>query len=135
VSRELRVKGRLETTQVSYALSQRSEQGMLFFQDIHYSSPNGFAAEARLAFFDTDSFDSRVYEFESDIRGVFSNPALYGKGRRWYLLLRYTLFDKLDLSAKYSETHKEGVSSMGSGTSEIMGDVDNRITIQVDLHL
>jgi hypothetical protein len=135
VSQELRVKGRLETTRVSYALSQRREKGTLFFQDIHYSNPGGFAAEARMIFFDTDSFDSRVYEYESDIRGVFSNPALYGKGRRWYLVLRYKFFDRLDLSAKYSETQKDGVSSMGTGTSEIRGDLDNRICIQVDLQL
>jgi hypothetical protein len=75
-----------------------------------------------------------VYEYENDLRGVFANLALYGKGWRWYLLMRWRVADIISFSAKYAETRKEGVASLGSGLTEILGDVDNRIGVQVEIN-
>jgi hypothetical protein len=127
------VKGRLEFTSVDQL--QKREQGYLLFQDVRYGISRSFSIQARLIFFQTDSYDSRLYEYENDLRGVFSNPALYGKGRRWYLVVHYNIASLLKLSAKYAETQKEGVTSMGSGVSEIMGDLDNRLSLQLDIML
>jgi hypothetical protein len=135
LTRQLRVRGRLEVTDVDYRLLNRMEQGNLFYQDIRYKSDGGVSVEARLIFFDSDSFDSRLYEFENDLRGVFSNPALFGKGRRWYILFRYKLPDIFTVSAKYSETQKRWCHKLGSGSSEILGDVDNRFSVQMEVNL
>jgi len=132
-NKQLRLRGRIEKTIVDYRLLKRSESGYLFYQELRYSASPGFTAEARLIFFDTDSYDSRLYEYENDLRGVFSNPAMYGKGRRWYVLMRWKAADILNLSAKYSETQKDGVTSIGSGLTEIQGDLDNRISVQLDV--
>jgi hypothetical protein len=129
------VKGRLEFTEVDYDQLRATERGYLLYQDIRYGISNRFSIEGRLAFFHTDSYDSRLYEYENDLRGVFSNPALYGKGRRWYMVIRYYMAGVLTLSAKYSETQKEGVTSLGSGTTEIYGDLDNRLSLQFDINL
>lgn len=134
-SARVRVKGRIETVHVAYALSGRHESGYLFYQEFHYAASSAFRAEARLIFFDTKSYDTRVYEFENDLRGVFSNPALYGKGRRWYLLVRWNVGSAVSISAKYSETQKDAASSMGSGVMEIQGDVDNRVSLQLEIKL
>jgi hypothetical protein len=91
--------------------------------------------DARLAFFDTDSYDSRVYEFESEVRGTVSNPALYGRGRRWYVVVRYSLLGGLDISAKYSQTYRDDLKVIGSGLDQIDGNVDSRLTAQVDFRL
>ncbi len=131
--KRIRLRGRIEKTFVAYSPLDRSESGILIYQELRYSLPQKFTAEARLIFFDTDSYDSRVYEFENDLRGVFANPALYGKGRRWYLLARWKAADMISLSAKYSETQFDGVKSIGSGLTEIQGDVDNRIAFQLDV--
>lgn len=133
VSPALRVKGRLEGTSIRYPLLPSHERGFLLFQDVHFRPQDRFAIETRLVFFDTQSFDSRIYEYENDIRGVFANPALFGKGRRWYVLVRYKPVDALALSVKYAETQKDGVTSMGSGMSEIIGDLDNRLAMQLDV--
>jgi hypothetical protein len=132
-SKRVRLRGRIETTVVDYDLINRNEQGWLFYQELQYVPSPTLAVEARLGFFHTDSFDSRVYEYENDLRGVFANPALFGKGRRWYVLVRWNVAEALHLSAKYSETQKEGVNSLGSGLSEIQGDLDNRIGVQVEV--
>jgi hypothetical protein len=133
ISRRLNVKGRVELTQVNYTLLNRSEKGNLFYQEVQWKPTEALAVEARLMLFDTDSYDSRLYEYENDLRGVFSNPALYGKGRRWYLLFGYTLNNLVRISAKYSETQKDGVKSIGSGLTEIPGDLDNRVSVQVEV--
>ncbi len=134
-SRQITVKGRLEYTEVRYPQLDRKEQGYLLFQNVRYAIPGRFSVEGRLVFFQTDSYDSRVYEYENDIRGVFSNPGLYGKGRRWYVVFCYTASPVVTLSVKYSETQKEGVTSIGSGASEVRGDMDNRMGVQIDLSL
>lgn len=129
------VKGRLEFMAVDHGQVRKREQGYLVYQDFRYGISRRFSIEARLIFFQTDSYDSRLYEYENDLRGVFSNPALYGKGRRWYLVVHYNIASLLKLSAKYVETQKEGVTSMGSGVSEIPGDLDNRLSLQLDVML
>jgi hypothetical protein len=49
--------------------------------------------------------------------------------------MQYSVVQLLTLSAKYSETQKEGVISLGSGPNEITGDTDNRLALQLDLRL
>jgi hypothetical protein len=132
-SKRLRLRGRIERTFVDYDALNKSERGALFYHEMRYGILPNLTAEARIIFFDTDSYDSRVYEFENDLRGVFSNPALYGRGRRWYLLARWKATDAISLSTKYSETQFDDVKSIGSGLSEIQGDVDNRVALQLDV--
>jgi hypothetical protein len=131
----LRLRGRIEYTRVDYRYTGRREQGLLVYQDARYRSAAGLTVEARVVFFDTDSFDSRVYAYENDLSGVFSNPAFFGKGRRWYLLLSQEIGAAVRVTAKYAETSKPDVAAMGSGLAEIPGAVDNRVSIQLDLGL
>lgn len=66
---------------------------------------------------------------------MFSNPALYGKGKRWYLLMRWKASDVVQISAKYSETQYDDRTTISSGASEIHGDLDNRIAVQIEFKL
>ncbi|MBI4429980.1 MAG: hypothetical protein HY562_12780 [Ignavibacteriales bacterium] len=91
--------------------------------------------DARVITFHTDSFDSRVYEFESDVRGTFFNPALFGKGIRWYVLVRHRPMKYLDISVKFSRTVKDGVKTLSSGLSEIAGDTESQLSAQIDVAL
>lgn len=134
VLRRVRITGRIEVTRVHYPLSGRDERGVLLYQTIQYSAA-GVAAEARLIFFDTGSYDSRLYEYEADLRGVFANPALSGKGQRWYFVLSLSPYRPIRISAKYAETRLEGVRSIGTGPMEISGDLDNRFSFQIDVKL
>jgi len=84
--------------------------------------------------FGTDSYDSRIYEYESELRGTFANPALYGKGIRVYALARYEM-GIFEISVKYSCTIKPGAAFLSSGESEIPGDTDNQLSFQIDLTL
>lgn len=129
------VKGRAEVTTVNYSLQGRGERGYLLYQDVRYRISKGLSLSTRLVFFDTQSYDSRLYEYEADLRGAFSNPGLYGKGRRWYLMIDYAIARTFTLSAKYSETQREGVTTISSGSTEIQGPLDNRLSVQIDVRL
>jgi hypothetical protein len=133
--RSIRLKGRAEMTRVAYPATGRDESGLLIFQEVRLRASESLSLEARWIVFHTGSYDSRVYEYENDLRGIFTNPALYGRGVRWYLLIQWKPAEFLVFSTKYAETRKDGVPSIGSGLTEIPGDVDNRLALQLELQL
>ena len=109
------------------------EQGLMAFQDIRFSPSQNLSIDGRIILFQTDSFNSAIYEYENDLMGILSNVALYGKGMRWYLLVKHKLLNFLSISAKYSETYKPLEKNLGSGLSEIKNNVDNKLGIQVEI--
>ncbi len=130
--KHVRLKTRFEYLDLFLKETSCKENGFLVFQDIRYKPTNNLLFYTRFVFFQTDSYDSRVYEFENDLTGILNNPALFGKGLRWYFIVKYTLFDGLTISAKYSETFKPEEESISSGLNEIEGNLDNRLSVQID---
>ncbi|MGA9407911.1 MAG: helix-hairpin-helix domain-containing protein [Bacteroidota bacterium] len=127
---------RVEMTTVSYSISHNQEDGVLMFTELNLSSPQSrFYGTTRMVFFETQSYDSRLYEYEGDVRGGYSFPPLYGKGSRWYIVAGCKVFPHVELSCKYSETFQTGAASIGTGNSEIIGPLDNRVTLQMDVRL
>ncbi len=122
---------RVELAQVFYSVSRNRETGMLAYAEAASSPPHlPWHFMVRMAFFDTPSYDSRVYEYENDVRGGYSSPALYGTGLRWYLVAGWRILRKIELSFKYSETLKPGADNAG-----VSGPLDTAATIQLDVVL
>ena len=99
---------------------------------MRYSLAKTLSVYGRIIFFQTDSFSSRIYEFENDLIGVMKNQPLWGDGIKWYLLIRYTPLKNLYISAKYSELYKPNEKFLGSGNNLIEGNLDNKISLQID---
>ncbi len=135
VSRQLRLKGRFEYNNYRVKATGNSEDGYLFFQDIRYAPNSNFNFYGRIIFFRTDSFNSAIYEYENDLTGVLTNLALFGEGIRWYLIFRYRPFRSATISAKYSETYKPKEREISSGYNTIFKNLDNRVSLQIDIHL
>ena len=133
MSKYFRLKTRIEYNHFFIKDAGIKEDGILIFQDLRYVPINNINLYSRIIFFQTDSFNSAVYEFENDLLGVMPNLAMYGKGIRWYLIVKYKSLQFLSISAKYSETYKPNVTSLSSGDYEIMGNVDNRVSLQIDI--
>ena len=123
---------RLERVTVKYSLAGTPAAGFLFYQDLRVKPRPHLNVDGRVIVFETDSYDSRIYEYESELHGTFVNPALYGKGIRMYVLTRYEL-GAVEISMKYSATIKPGLKSTGTGTNEIEGDTDNQLSMQLDI--
>ncbi len=133
ISKDLRLKTRIEYNHFFIKDANLKENGLLVYQDLRYVPQKNINLYGRIIFFQTDSFNSAVYEYENDVLGVMPNLAMYGKGIRWYVIVKYKPLQFLTLSTKYSETYKPDEASLSSGDNEITGNVDNRISFQIDI--
>ncbi|MHB1050940.1 MAG: hypothetical protein ACYC09_12740 [Bacteroidota bacterium] len=127
------IRHRIECAAARYRPSRYSEKGFLTFLEARWDSKEtALNIRSRMTVYDTDSFDSRLYQYESDVEGNFSNPPLYGKGIRWYFVAKYTLDAGIHFSIKYAETKKMFTNVIGSGDDEIRGSLDNSAVFQID---
>ncbi len=99
---KIRAKTRFE---FSYFNEGKPETGKLVFQDFYRRLTKNILLNFRVIYFNTPSYFSRIYEFENDIYGKMSNPALYGEGIRFYVLLKVHLFNHFIFEGKYSLTN------------------------------
>jgi hypothetical protein len=123
-SARLRLRARLEGARYRRQGSP-AESGVMIFQDIRWSASRVVAIDGRLTFFDTESFDSRLFQFESDLHGVLANTLLSGRGTRTYVVLTVRpggTWEGLDVRLKGAVTRYRDRFSVGSGLDEIEGD-------------
>ena len=133
ISGRVGVMGRFEYVNSRYDVFGGDSKGLMFLSNFNATIIDGLNISARVMYFQTDDYDSRVYEYESDIRGVYANTMLYGKGSRWYVMLRYKPWDFLELAAKYSETYIDGAKTIGTGDDTIFNDINNRLNIGLEI--
>ena len=111
--------------------SSNAGKGFLGFFDFLYKpmlSP--YAAGLRLQYFETDNYDSRVYAYENDVLYSYSVPALYDKGFRYYLNLRYNFKKRITLWLRWAQTIYGNKTTIGSGRDEINGNKKSEIKLQ-----
>lgn len=132
---QLTLRSRIEFVTVTPDKQINKDYGYLVFQDVSYTPIKNLFLTARFVFFKTDSYNSRIYEYENDLPGIMTSPALFGDGMRWYIIAKYNSSFGLNFSAKYSELVKPGEKFLGSGSSMIIGSVDNQFTFQLDYQL
>jgi hypothetical protein len=121
---------RLEHVGYRKGRSEPSRGGLLFFDTRLRPHPR-LTLDGRVAIFDTQDFDSRIFAYERDVPYAFSVPALYGRGQRSYLLLQWMLTDQMDLSFRISESRLEDVREIGSGHDAIEGSVARDVRLLV----
>jgi hypothetical protein len=113
---------------------QDYEKGFLMSQDVKYklrTIPLSFGL--RYAIFDTDSWNTRLYIYESDVLYAFSIPAYYDKGSRYYLNIGYIIQNKIQLWLRISQTYYFEKEEISSGLAAIAGNkqTDAKLQIQV----
>lgn len=108
-----------------------TQTGSLVYQDVRWQARRWLRADARVTLFDTDGYDARLYVFENDLTGVFSIPALAGRGVRAYVLFSATPVDGLTAQLKMATTFLRGVRSIGSGATEVDGSAVRDLGVQV----
>mgnify|MGYP001277101849 CR=1 FL=1 len=87
--------------------------------------------KGRLAYFNTDDYDSRIYAYENDVLYAVSFPAYYGKGMRYYGILRVPLNRHLQAWIRWSNTTIEKDKKIGSGNDQLPGNRKNELKIQL----
>lgn len=132
---ELMLKSRMETL-IREKHNYGKTSGFLIYQDIIFKLPEKpWTISTRFSLFDTDTYDDRIYAYESDVLYSFSVPASYYKGNGFYLLVKYSVKENLDLWMRYSLTkftHKPSGSSLADETGS---DRKSELKIQLRLKL
>jgi hypothetical protein len=100
------LKGRTEIIFLSFEDSRR-EQGISTFLDFRISPLHSLTICGRLTTFKTDSYDSRIYEFETDHPGAAFSRFIYGKGVKWYFFVAQKMkWGKLSAKYRWQKTQK-----------------------------
>lgn len=105
-------------------------RGFLMYQDIRIQLKKNLKIDTRFTLFDTESFDTRMYQYESDLRYVMSNTALSDQGQRWYIVIDMKPTPYVQLWAKYSITVIEDAQVLSSGLGEIQGNTRSFLGLQ-----
>jgi hypothetical protein len=119
-----------------FTVGLEKENGYMIFQDIQYSPIKiPLKISGRLAWFSTDSYNSRIYAYENDLLYTFSIPAFYGKGFRTYINLNYKIAKNLDFWFKAGNTLWNDRDVISSGYNEIQGNNKTELKFQLRLKI
>lgn len=132
VNKEVALRTRVELLWFDRQVKERAEQGFLSYLEARYkpfSKP--FAMNARLQYFETDGFDSRLYSFESDVLYSYSIPQFIGKGFRYYFNVNYDVSKKMTVWFRWAQTVYSDVTSISSGLDEVAGNKKSEVKFQV----
>ena len=114
------LKSRTRTSYTRYLKKEKHEGGYLFYQDIMYSSLQAsLKAQFRFAYFDTDSYNTRIYAYENNVLYGYSFPALYDRGFRSYLNLNWKPFSLITLYLKAGLTYYPDKSTISSSLTQV----------------
>jgi hypothetical protein len=105
------------------------ENGFLVYQDLSYSGRD-FRFSTRFALFDTETYNARIYAYESDLLYNFSIPAYFYQGSRFYLNCRYNFSKHFLLEARFSRTTFYNRDFVGSALEMIDGNSRSEVKIQ-----
>lgn len=132
VSVNLGFKTRIQYT--TYELGGDRSKGVVVIQDLNYRWKN-LTFSGRIALFDTDNYDTRLYVYERDAWLSFSIPALQGVGTRKYILIQYAISRNIDFWFRWAVTEYENQESIGSGGELITGNQKNDFKLQLRIRL
>jgi len=129
---------RIETS--SFKMRSNPADGFLLYNELHFHPPRKpFDCWARALFFQTDSYDARIYAFERDVQYAFSVPAYAGTGMHWALnfhydvpkLLRTRLHLNKSIGLWMSLAHTITNGNSGAANAELLNKRQTIIRLQV----
>ncbi len=108
--------------------------GFLIYQDLKYKLNGGkMTFSTRLAIFDIDDYNSRIYAYEDNVPYTFSVPLYQNSGTRFYFMVKYQVNKKVKLFARYSKTQYQNINTIGSGLEEINGNSQSDLNLQLQV--
>ncbi len=125
-------------TRIDWGYFQTGDDPALFgtaiYQDLIFKpSSIPFNFSSRIAFFDTESYAIRFYNYENNLIGNFSIPAYFGKGMRYYFNARYKGIRNVTLEARYAQTLFPGAIAIISTQGLSFGNSRSELAIQAKI--
>ena len=125
-------------TRIGYAQyhgdSTAANHGLLLYQDIQYR-PKHFplTLAARVAWFDVNDYEARLYTVESDFIYQYNTMAYQNEGYRCYLVAKYDINSHWNIGVKYGITAYSDRDTFGSSYEQI--DANHRQQWRVQMRL
>ncbi|MCX6292673.1 MAG: helix-hairpin-helix domain-containing protein [Bacteroidetes bacterium] len=109
-----------------------AEKGFMLYQDLNYQPfKSRYSFSARYVLFDTDTYNTRIYAFESDVLYAYSIPSYYYRGSRFYVTAHYRMMRGIDFWLRYGTTVYDSQQTVGSGLDQIAGNQKSEVKAQV----
>ncbi|MBU0763272.1 MAG: helix-hairpin-helix domain-containing protein [Bacteroidetes bacterium] len=130
VSKTVQMKNRVEFARY-FEGENEPEKGYMIYQDIIYRPQKlPLSLAFRYAVFDA-TYNARIYAYESDVLYAFSIPAYNYKGTRFYITMKYTIIDGLDIWLRFGQFYYKDQDVISSGLTEIQGHTKSEVKVQV----
>ena len=108
------------------------KRGFMAYQDMIWNKPSWrLGGNVRLAYFNAESYESRLFTYERDVLYGFSFPSYFRKGFRGYVNQKLKPIKGLDIWLRYALTHYLGEDKIGSGLDQISGKIKSDVKLQV----
>ncbi|NBV13925.1 MAG: hypothetical protein EBS07_07650, partial [Sphingobacteriia bacterium] len=130
ISKQFRMASRIETSWYTEN-GKSNSRGIMFYQDLSWDVMRSIKLVGRFAIFETQDFNTRIYVYENDIPGVYSIPALSGRGSRYYAMININPIKGMDIWLRYSLTYYRDRNVVSSGLEETQGPRRSDVRIQV----
>ena len=119
-------------TQVDYTqiVFRRQDRGWMVSQSLGYHH-RWLKLSGGLGYFHTDSYDSRVYLYESGPLYSYGFSQFSGEGIRYWLMARAEISRRLILTAKFGTTDYFDRSVIGTSYQQIDGSSQSDLDLQV----
>jgi hypothetical protein len=106
----------------------KKTKGYMIFQDVQYGLEK-WRITSRVALFDTENYENRLYAFENNVLWTFSIPALSGQGMRYYLVCQYGISPQLTAYFRFARTSYTDRETISSGLQMINGSQQTETTL------
>jgi len=116
---QLSLKARTELSW--FRQSGNTEEGFLTFVEMACTPSPRWSGNLRLQYFETTSYDTRIYAYESDVLYSFSIPAFFDKGFRYYLNASLQMSKRFTFWFRLAQTIYKDKNLIGSGLDEVEG--------------
>jgi hypothetical protein len=108
------------------------ERGIMLYQDLIYQTTNSpFRLSLRYALFNAESWNARMYAFESQVLYFYAIPPYQGRGSRFYAMVQYKVTRGIDIWLRYGMWFYTDRDAVGTGLEEIAGPSRSEIITQV----
>lgn len=125
---------RVEYVYLIYENKIPDESGVGCFFEFKAEPVKFLSVGARISLFDTDTYNSAIWQYESVMPGYANSPALFGQGSRGFVYLNIKPIDHLTIRARYVDYSKNFIKTMSSGYDEISGNSESRIYLNFDFN-
>ena len=107
-------RSRLDAGFTEDALNGR-KNGVMVYQDLHYRPRGPLSFSARMAFFNTDDYDVRFYQYENGLLYNARVVPYFNRGTRTFFLVRYKGIRGLTLEGRIAQTFFTDGTEVGTG--------------------